>query len=140
VVLIISLWFGVGASASAACVEGHLTVQKEYARSVGVFTGTVISERRAPSADADREPDGTMYQVRVDETLRGRVNGRVDLFSENSTGRYPMEIGTKVSLVRVWRSRPNDRRQLRQFRNLQRDLARSGDRPLVEGQVTLTCE
>ena len=98
VVLIISLWLALGAGPSAACVEGHLGIQQEYTRSVAVLVGTVLFARHERSSDPDREPDKTIYGVRVIETIRGRVTGRIDLFSENSTGRYPMEVGTKYLL------------------------------------------
>ena len=37
--------------------------------------------------------DGTTYSVQVEEVLRGSPGKTVKLFSENSSGRFPMEVG-----------------------------------------------
>ena len=44
----------------------------------------------------DRGPSGTggiQYKVRVKESLRGRHKDWLTIFSENSSGRFPMELG-----------------------------------------------
>ena len=84
------------------CLNGHPAVDAEY-RLRTVFIGTVVSERyEPPTKDWDQE--GTTYAVRVDERLRGQLPRTVQLFSENSSGRFPMEIGTKYLLF-VYRDR-----------------------------------
>jgi hypothetical protein len=83
-------------SADFVCLNGHPTVAVEYRRRV-VFIGTVVSEQyEPPTKQWDQE--GTTYVVRVDERLRGQLPRTVQLFSENSSGRFPMEVGTKYLL------------------------------------------
>jgi hypothetical protein len=62
-----------------------------------VFIGTVVSERHEPPTK-NWDQEGTTYAVRVYERLRGQLPGTVQLFSENSSGRFPMEVGTKYLL------------------------------------------
>jgi len=94
---VVSLWFALAMSAAAVCLNGHPTVQKEYDRSSAVFIGTVTARQHVP-APSPLEPDGTAYIVGVDEVLRGKVAAHVSVFSENSTGRFPMRVGTKYLL------------------------------------------
>jgi hypothetical protein len=78
------------------CLNGHPTVDAEYRLST-VFIGTVVSERyEPPTKEWDQE--GTTYTVRVDERLHGPLPQTVQLFSENSSGRFPMEVKTKYLL------------------------------------------
>ena len=78
------------------CVNGFPTVAAEYGRRM-VFIGTAVSERYE-RATKDWDQDGTTYAVRVDERLHGQLPKRVHLFSENSSGSFPMEVGTKYLL------------------------------------------
>lgn len=79
-----------------ACLNGYPTVAREYRESTFVFVGTVIAERQQP-AEQDRRGflDGTTYTVREDEHFKGPTRKNVTLFSENSTSRYPMEVGQR---------------------------------------------
>jgi hypothetical protein len=96
--LIIALWFALADGGSAACLNGYPTVQSEYELSYGVFLGTVISAQDVPPLEKYFDQDGVMYMVRVDEVLRGRLAKRVRLFSENSSGRFPMRVRIKYLL------------------------------------------
>jgi hypothetical protein len=96
--LTISLWSVLAISPSAVCLNGHATTQAEYEHSYGVFLGTVVAEQSVPAASKPWDQEGTSYTVRVDELLRGKLSGRVRVFSENSTGRFPMHVGTKYLL------------------------------------------
>ena len=84
------------AIAGFVCLNGRPAVDAEY-RLRTVFIGTVISERSEPPTK-EWDQEGTTYTVRVDERLRGQLPRRVRLFSENSSGRLPMEVGTKYLL------------------------------------------
>jgi hypothetical protein len=84
------------ASAHFVCVNGHLTVDAEYHRGI-VFIGTVLSERYEPPTKVF-DQEGTTYTVRVDERIRGKLPRTIHIFSENSSGRWPMDIGTKYLL------------------------------------------
>jgi hypothetical protein len=94
---VVSLWFALAMSASAVCLNGHPAVQKEYDLSYAVFIGTVTGQQHVP-APSPLEPDGTTYVLKVDEVLRGKVEANVSVFSENSTGRFPMRVGTQYLL------------------------------------------
>jgi hypothetical protein len=81
-----------------SCLNGHPTVEAEFASREGVFVGTVRSEGvESPAADGHFD-DGTTYIVKVDEVLRGRLPKTVRIFSENSSGRFPMEPRRKYLL------------------------------------------
>jgi len=95
---IVPPWFALAAGGSVACLNGYPTAQAEYILSDGVFVGTVISQQDVPAREKYFDQDGVMYTVRVDELLRGRQPQRVRLFSENSSGRFPMRVGIKYLL------------------------------------------
>jgi len=79
--------------ADFVCLNGHPTVDAEY-RLRTVFIGAVVSERHEPPTK-DWDQEGTTYAVRVDERLHGQLPRTVQLVSENSSGRFPTEVGTK---------------------------------------------
>lgn len=77
-------------------VEGHCwrglpTVVEEFQSSSLAFVGTVISERQEQPKDGFY--DGITYTLRVDESFKGSGRNSTELFSENSTARYPLKIG-----------------------------------------------
>ena len=72
----------------AACVLSDYSVRAELDRSTTVVVGTVMAERA--TAETKNFLEGVTYSVRVDETLHGRDAKAVELFSENSSGRFPM--------------------------------------------------
>jgi hypothetical protein len=74
----------------AACLLNDYSVEAEYARSTAVVLAKVSSERLVPSADEAGFDDGVIYTVKVQESLRGSTSPTVEVFSENSSGRYPM--------------------------------------------------
>ena len=84
--------------AVGACLQGHPTVRYEYSHSNAVFLGTVLSAKLAPAEDSAGFLDGSVYKVRTDKILRGKLPDTVDIFSENSSGRFPMEVGQQYLL------------------------------------------
>jgi hypothetical protein len=90
-----ALWL-VTLDAPPVCSNGYPTVAAEY-RLRRVFLGTVLAERHEPPQTSS-DQEGTTYTVRVDEALRGRFSKTVLLFSENSTARFPMKIGSRYLL------------------------------------------
>ena len=80
----------------SVCLEGHLTVEQEYHRSSGVFIGHVIASRAV--AESQEHLEGTVYSVRVEERLQGDLSDTVEVFSENTSGRFPMDVGTRYLL------------------------------------------
>ena len=87
---------------SAVCVLEDYSVRGEFDRSIAIIVGTVVSERSVPATNDFL--DGVDYTVRVAETLRGRALRSVDLFNENSSGRFPMLKG-KAYVLFIYRTR-----------------------------------
>jgi hypothetical protein len=87
---------------SHVCLNGHPSVPDEYVQSYAVLIGQVIGHRAVPEADGYYEGDG--YRIRVRELFRGRVPDSFEVFSENSTGRFPMKVRTTYLLF-VYRER-----------------------------------
>jgi hypothetical protein len=78
------------------CLEGRLSVEREYHKSAGVFIGRVIAGRAVPESKDYLE--GTVYSVRVEEVLHGEVPDTVEVFSENTSGRFPMDVESRYLL------------------------------------------
>jgi len=78
------------------CLEGQPSVQHEYQGSYGVLIGHVVAERAVP--ESKDYLDGTAYSVRVDEVLRGKLPDSIEVFSENTSGGFPMDHGSKYLL------------------------------------------
>jgi len=86
-----------GTTIHAVCLNGHPSVAEEYKAANAVVAATVVAERLIPSAEADFY-DGTLYRIRVDKIFRGSVGDSAEIFSENSSGRFPMTVGAKYLL------------------------------------------
>jgi hypothetical protein len=87
---------GVTTAAAAKCPDGEWwTIESEFRRAESVLIGEMISER--PDKGVERNGnwlDGTFYRLRVKQLLRGKPISFIELYSENSSGRYHMEHGT----------------------------------------------
>jgi hypothetical protein len=80
-------------AATAACVDGSPKPDVEFRNAVLVVVGKVTSKRESgPPAKGWYE--GSTYAVRVTETLKGHAKPVIHLFSEHSSGRFEMEVGT----------------------------------------------
>jgi hypothetical protein len=91
--------------AFGACL-GDYSLSGEYHRSDAVLTGLVtdahlIEDKSDPVAFL-----GIVYSVRVDRSYRGGLRGVVRVYSENSSGRFPMELGRRYVLF-LHKSGPN---------------------------------
>jgi hypothetical protein len=86
-----------GTTVHAVCLNSHPSVAKEYKAAKAVVAATVVAERLIPSAEADFY-DGTIYRIRVDKAFRGSLGDSAEIFSENSSGRFPMTVGAKYLL------------------------------------------
>jgi hypothetical protein len=80
------------ASLCSAYCPSYPNVKQEFAESKLVFIGKVISEEKVHES-SDGYFDGINYTILVVETLRGKLGQVVMVFSENSSGRFPMETG-----------------------------------------------
>jgi hypothetical protein len=78
------------------CVLSDYSVRGEFERSFAVAIGTVVSERATPESKDLYE--GVTYTVNIEESFRGRVPATIELFSENSSRRFPMTKGEKYVL------------------------------------------
>jgi hypothetical protein len=94
--LLTVLFLTASRSGFAICLNGIPSVTQEYQHSPMVFVGTVTGERNV--RESKSYLDGVMYTVIVDEVLRGSVPTRMRLFSENSSGRFLMHVGSTYLL------------------------------------------
>ena len=88
-----SVIIGSAALAIAYC-ESHPTVEQELKTSAVVFVGKVISAREV-SVESQAVTGGTFYSVAVQEVLKGAPPKTVQLYSENSSGSFSMEVGVQ---------------------------------------------
>jgi len=72
----------------AVCLNGHPPAAEEYKSARAVVMATVLTERLILSADNEFY-DGTLYRIRVDKVFRGDFGNEAEIFSENSSGRFP---------------------------------------------------
>ena len=84
-------FFVLSYAALGACLHDDYSVEAEFPRSVAVVKALVVSERNVPDPEASEFLGGTIYKVKIQESFRGALQGTVEVFSENSTGRFPME-------------------------------------------------
>src|SRR5438034_11808153 len=93
--LIISSALLVAAAASAAAYcDSFPTVEQEFKTSALIFVGKVTSAREV-AVRSDAITGGTFYSVEVVEVLKGSPSHKLELYSENSSGRFPMEVGVQ---------------------------------------------
>ena len=85
--------FVVGAASTGAYCDSFPTIAQELQTSSAVLVGRVSAARHVLAPDGD--PRGTFYTVAVVEALKGRPSATTLLYSENSSGRFPMEVGSE---------------------------------------------
>jgi hypothetical protein len=73
---------------------GFPTVAEEFRTSDVVFTGRVIGAREM-AVHSESITGGTFYTVEVADVLKGAPPHRVQLYSDNSSGRFPMRVGKR---------------------------------------------
>ena len=82
-------------SALALCLlDTRLPV--EFERSDAVLIGTVTATRHVGETKGYYE--GDFYTVKVQEVFRGTVPETIRVFTENTSGRFPMLVGAKYLL------------------------------------------
>lgn len=78
----------------AYCTDNrHPSVDEEILRSEAVFIGEVMKE--TPLLEDTSDPEGltaTTYQVHVLKRLSGNITDSVEIRSENTSSRFPMEL------------------------------------------------
>jgi hypothetical protein len=89
--LIVSAFAVFVGSASAFCPEPKQQVSSEFFTSDAVFTGTVQTERTVPEKGSTY--DGWVYRLRIREKFRGSVRDTTEVFTEHTSGRFPLVVG-----------------------------------------------
>lgn len=82
--------------ANAVCLEGHHSIEKEYAGSQSIIIGKVTRQKDIP--ESGNYYDGNNYTVQVQDVLKGNPTSTIVIFSENSTSRFPMSVGNTYIL------------------------------------------
>ena len=85
--------FSLANTALGACLLDDYSVGAEYGKSVAVVTATVLSERVIPDKSEPEFIAGTIYTLRIQESFRGTLTNIAEVYSENTTGRFPMVKG-----------------------------------------------
>ena len=80
--------------AKSACLLDDYSVEAEIARSEVVAMVSVSSGRQGAEDSTSDELGGTLYTLVIQESFVGRALGQVNVISENSSGRFPMQKGT----------------------------------------------
>ena len=78
--------------AALAWCESYPTVAEEFSDSAMVLVGKVTAEEKVNAA-GENYFDGTNYRLTVIDILQGKKIKSLTLFSENSSGRFPMTVG-----------------------------------------------
>jgi hypothetical protein len=86
--------FLTAAASAAAYCDSFPTVEQEFKNSALVFIAKVIGTRDV-RVRSEAITGGTFYSVAVEEVLKGTPPKTVELYSENSSGRFPMEVGVQ---------------------------------------------
>jgi hypothetical protein len=81
----------------AACEE-HLSVESEFKQSEYVVVATVKSFRYVRDPEDIEGYAATIYSVAINRVFRGKPRANIEIYSVNTTSRFPMEIGKKYLL------------------------------------------
>jgi hypothetical protein len=73
------------------CLQPHRSVACDFLNSDAVFIGTVISTQNTP-AQGDEFDEGWTYEMSVQKMYRGPSGKTIKIFTENKSGRYPLEL------------------------------------------------
>ena len=86
------------ATCLAQCQTNRISLNHELHEAGTTMVGTV--EAAVPVPDSSFHLDGISYIVHVDRVLKGRMIDRdvVDIFSENSPSKFPMQTGKQYLL------------------------------------------
>ena len=79
------------------CPQPDPTVACEFLNSDAVFVGTVVSARAVPPRGA-AELDGWLYNLTVQDLFRGPRTRTIEVFTENSSGRFPLDVAKEYLL------------------------------------------
>jgi hypothetical protein len=78
---------------SGACMLPIATVACEFLNSDAVFVGAVVSVKVAPARGDEYQ--GWLYDLTVQQLFRGPQTKTIHVFTENSSGRFPLDLGKR---------------------------------------------
>jgi hypothetical protein len=87
-------------------LNGRPSVAAEYKKAKAVVVARVSGKREVPETTDSFYYEGTMYTVKIERVFRGVVRAPAEVFSENSSGRFPMLVG---SVYLLFIDEPHDR-------------------------------
>jgi hypothetical protein len=94
--LTFTISFAVCVLAGTALAQSHWkarpSVGEEFTNSAVVIVGRVISAKDV--MESGGFIGGTLYSIQVAEVFKGSSPETIELYSENSSGRFPMAVGT----------------------------------------------
>jgi hypothetical protein len=85
------LILAISGSAYPFCHNGNTSITDEFEESIAVVIGKVVSVVEVP--ESENYSDGSIYTIVLQEVLKGDLSGTIEIFSENSSGRFPMDVG-----------------------------------------------
>lgn len=107
--ILIALFAGIWIPAAAVCFKGDVSVDPsssgpviswdaEFHQSELVVIGTVYSEHQIPDSKEREFWLGTLYQLRIAQTLKGTPRKSLEVFSPNDSGRMILARGSRYLL------------------------------------------
>jgi hypothetical protein len=84
-------------SVFATCLAGNPSLEQEFQNAAMVFVGRVASEKF--TSESKNYLDGITYTIHVEEVLRGSRQKTVRIFSENTSGRFRLQIGASYLIL-----------------------------------------
>jgi hypothetical protein len=100
IVVMAAIASGLTGNVFAVCLDErgisgyHIPLAKEAREAHSVAVGKVVAAKDAPAPTRGFD-DGTLYHFVVEETLRGQPHKTFELFSENNSGRFWMDVGRR---------------------------------------------
>ena len=82
--------------AVSVCLNGHPSIQQEYKTARIILVGKVVGHHEVPSSNWF--DDGDVYEVVPARVFKGTNQQKLRLFSENNSGRFPMDINQQYLL------------------------------------------
>ena len=83
----------------AVCTQGRPTIEQEWRTSALVAIASPISSN--PLMEDRADPEGvtaTIYKMKVENVMRGKRISTISVRSENTSSRFPMDVGKKYLL------------------------------------------
>ena len=97
-ILTVSWIFMSSMQAHAVCMQGHPSVRLEYSESDQVVLATVKSLRYVRDPRDQDEYEAVVYHISVQRVHRGDASKALDIYSINTSARFPMGIGERYLL------------------------------------------